>query len=113
MRDLDKSVEQIRAADNANQLFPPQYWYSFDSPLLHKPHDIFQRRIFSRGLNVCCHHLMNFSSAGLNILTGELAGPGEDLNPARSAALGPHLGASKEVTFSDNANQLTRVIDNR
>jgi hypothetical protein len=108
------SLNDVGAADDADQVATLAHdWNALDVILLEKICDFNQRRIGLGRLNVTRHDVLDFPRVGLDVLVCESAVSRNKGQPPSDGALGSGLRSMQQVGLGDDANELSRAIDDR
>jgi hypothetical protein len=98
-RKVRKGVDEVCAADDADQLTAAHDGKPVDAMSFHFMHDVFERRVLAHRARVEGHHLLDLAAVGVDIVGRQPARPEHQFQPARSATLGTRFRPSQEVSF--------------
>src|SRR6185295_18400318 len=80
-------VQQVRSADNADDLAATQNWQPLYTVSFHKVHDFLERGLLGCSYRTLRHHLRDLPAVRMDIFIRQAPWPNQELQPARPFAL--------------------------
>ena len=108
-----KRVNEIGAADDADDRGSAHHRQALDAPLLHQSHDLVERSVLGDGQRAECHDLVDLAPMGAGVFIRKPAGSHQVFQPARSPALGPGFGPPEKIAFRYDADRARRSFRSR
>jgi hypothetical protein len=101
-------VQEVGAADDADQLSVEDNWDVLDAPRFHEGDDLGKGRVRRNRDDPLGHDLAHLAAMRANIFAGQAARRHQELDEPGMGSLGSDLGASQQIAFGDDADELSR-----
>ena len=106
-----KSLEEVGARNDANDIFAPQHRQPFDATANHPIHRLAELGALLNRLDVAGHHFPDLSPVLMHIGLGEPPAAEQEFEPAGTFALTSELVTAKEVALAQDSAQLMLGVE--
>ena len=107
----DQRAQQVRAADNTDDLAIGGYRQALDAVFLHGRDHILQPRVSRDAEHVLGHDIAHVTAIGAGEIGGLPGRGGKQAEPPGAVALGADFVAAQQVALGDDAREVTGLVD--
>ena len=106
-------MQEIGAADDADQLAVPRHRKPLDAAAFQQLDDRIERLVLADGIGLGRHDFADLAARAMHVFGGETPGPDDEFEPFRPVAGGAQFAAAEKIALGDDADKRAARVNDR